>query len=513
MRKILLGSTAVIGAALLAPTGAFAQDGGGRPAPAVVNPATPDYGSYGRTGGPGLSPGDIQVRIGGYFAAWYSHTIQSNPNTFNSGQPVGAGISNGAAAPPTGSVTGSGPGGLSNAGSVANGQTGFTANQSTKTGKNDFSSDAEIHVYVDGKTANGIRYGAVIEMSFNGSEGTVATSGRRSYSLKTGAFIDEMYAYAAAPGLGQIRFGDEDGAVGLMTTGVITSFGTGGVYGSWQNNVIRPNRTTTSPGDLGDNTKIIYLSPQFYGFDFGGSFAFNSNTGANNGCIASFAVYSCDRTYAFTGATTNAVQPYSDFPQRLNEHQAVIRYRGEFAGVGVAASFGHVGWQAMRDLTVAGATANTLRPGSVWMAGLQASAYGLTVGALYQWGQANYFWGSQLRGDQSMNQWTVGGSYTVGPFTIGANGFWGTYAGSNGFAFNTVTGAYTRVAGGAANSQKRWAYAAGANYRLAPGLDLVAEYVHQEIHEAGNTGLVAGTQNLQDRLKADVIIVGTRLAF
>jgi predicted porin len=297
-----------------------------------------------------------------------------------------------------------------------------------------------------------------------------------------------------------------------MTTGVITNFGTGGIYGAWQNSVVRPNRTTTSPGDLGDNTKIIYLSPQFFGFDFGASFAFNSGTGANNGCIASYAVYTCDRTYAATGATANSIQPYSDFPQRRAEHQAVLRYRAQVMGVGIAASFGHVGWTPIQDMTVSGTTRTTLRPGNVWMAGLQASAYGFTLGAMYQWGQANYFWGSQLRGDQNMNQWTVGGSYTVGPFTIGANGFWGTYAGSGGFTFNTTTGAYTRNTNGTQNSMKRWAYSAGANYRLAPGLDLVAEYVHHAIREAGTTGLV-NASNPQDKLKADIIIVGTRVAF
>ena len=52
MRKILLGTTAVVGAALIAPV-ASAQE-----APTV--------------------------RIGGYIQAYFSNVIQSNPNTFNS---------------------------------------------------------------------------------------------------------------------------------------------------------------------------------------------------------------------------------------------------------------------------------------------------------------------------------------------------------------------------------------------------------------------------------------------
>ena len=124
---------------------------------------------------------------------------------------------------------------------------------SARTGKHDFSTDAEIHVFVNGKTANGLTYGAVVEIQFDNNEGTVR-SPRRSYTSKTMADIDEMYAFIASPTLGQLRFGDEDGPFGgLMNAGFITNFGTGGVYGDWQDFVIRPNRTTTSPGDVGDN--------------------------------------------------------------------------------------------------------------------------------------------------------------------------------------------------------------------------------------------------------------------
>jgi hypothetical protein len=479
-----------------------------------MNPATPDASNYVRTGGPTLVPGDVQVRIGGYFAGWYSHTSQSNPNSFGAAQPVSAGNQSGtlgtATSPTSASVS----------------QSPATSTQSTKTGKNDFQTDSEIHIYVDGKAANGLRYGAVVELSFNGNEGTTPGGARRTFTLKSGGFIDEMYAYAALPGFGQVRFGDEDGPMGgLMNTGFVTNFGTGGVYGAWQNSVIRPNRTTTSPGDLGDNTKMIYLSPQLYGFDFGVSYALNSNTGANNGCSASFASANCDRVYATTGATSNAIQPYSDYPQRRNEVQAVLRYRTQLGPVGVATSFGHTGWTPIRDMTAAGSSYKTLRPGNVWQAGLQLSAHGFTVGGAYTFGQSNYYWGSQVKGDQSMWQYNAGASYTSGPLTIGANSFWGSYAGTGGYTFceaivNTSgncstasqVGSLMRNNTASMNSMRRSGMAAGANYRLAPGMDLVAEYVRHTVHEAGNN-LVSGTGNTQDKLRADVVLVGTRLAF
>jgi hypothetical protein len=460
MRKILLGTTAAVGVALLAPA-AMAQE-----APTV--------------------------RVGGYFQFYYGHTTQSNPNTFNSviSQPA--------------QVT------QTSTGSIAIPSTGLA---SVKTGKNDLSSDAEIHIFVNGKAANGLSYGAVIELAFDVNEGSTTGAARRSFTAKTAGYIDEMYAFIASPTLGQLRVGDEDGPMGgLMNTGIVTNFGTGGIYGYWQNFTIRPNRTTTSPGDFGDNTKLIYLSPQFFGFDLGLSYAANSGTGQDTGCVnTSGASYGCDRTYAVTGATTNGIQSITDQPQRRNEMQIMGRWRGDLAGIGIATSLGYTTWSALRDMTAAGATATTLRPGQVYEAGLQLTAYGFTVGANYHWGQQNYFHGSLARGDKPMEQYTVGASWTAGPLTIGANSFWGSYAGTTGFTFNTTTGAYTRNANNTTASMRRYAYSAGATYRLAPGLDLIAEYTRHVIHEPGNN--VAPTSNNQDKLTTDVIMVGTRLAF
>ena len=99
-------------------------------------------------------------------------------------------------------------------------------------------------------------------------------------------------------------------------------------------------------------------------------------------------------------------------------------------------------------------------------------------------------------------------------FTIGANAFWGTYAGTAAFAFNSVNGAYTRnAADPGGRGQRRYAYSVGGNYRLAPGLDLVAEWVRHVVHENGvdNDGQI--NNGVQDKLRANVFIVGTRLAF
>jgi Gram-negative porin len=475
MRKLLLGTTAVVGAALLAPEMAAAQQ-----APTV--------------------------RIGGYFRAYYGYTQQTSPHV--------TGVT------PQGTVSQASTPGVSDPGiagtaiAPAAGTNGTTASttQSARTGKQDFSTDAEIHVFVNGKTTNGLTYGAVVEISFSRNEGT-SRAARRSYTSKTAADTDEMYAFLASPTLGQVRFGDEDGPIGgLMNAGFITNFGTGGVYGDWEDFVIRPNRTTTSPGSLGDNTKIIYLSPQFFGFDFGASWAFNEGEGADTGCTSSLAGISCDRAYAATGVSTFG-RGNPSLPGRRNELQLMGRWRGNVGPVGLAISGGTMQSEAVNDITLSGTQVQTLKDPKIYQVGAQATAFGFTVGGAYMWGNTSFFYIPSYRGEKNMEQFFLGGSYTAGPFTIGANAFWGKYSNTNGFTFNTTTGAFTRNNNSTVGMQRRYAFSVGGNYRLAPGLDLVAEWVRHVIHEPGVDLDVQGNNGVQDKLRANVFLVGTRLAF
>ncbi|MBL6457538.1 porin [Belnapia sp. T6] len=479
MRKILLGTTAVVGAALLAPAVAVAQE-----APTV--------------------------RIGGFFRAYYGNTQQSGRN---STQPSTLATNVSGA---TSNLQQQATGSAESAGNIA------------RLSKNDFSTDAEVHVFVNGKTANGLSYGAVIEIAFNQQEGRNIVQQRASTG-KTTASIDEYYAFIASPTFGQIRFGDEDGPVGgLMNSGVVTNFGTGGIYGDRESFVSRQAnvRTTTAPGSLGDNTKIIYLSPQFFGFDFGASFAFNYNEGEDTGCSSNQSSGWCDSAYAFTGASNFGIAAAGpNMSVRRNEYQAALRWRGSLAGVGLAVTGGYVGAGAARELTVQGTQARLYNNLNVFQVGAQATAYGLTVGAQYEHGDSNFFWGNTLRGDRPMDQFFTGASYTVGPFTIGGNYVIQTVEGGSRSSFSAaaanggsstglVANPGTPGTGNGTNAalMRRIGWGVGGNYRLAPGLDLVAEYSSYTVAERGRD-LDPSNPGIQDRNVAKVFILGTRLAF
>ena len=125
-------------------------------------------------------------------------------------------------------------------------------------------------------------------------------------------------------------------------------------------------------------------------------------------------------------------------------------------------------------------------------------------------GVFNFFWGNTVRGDRSGQQITGGIAYTAGPITVGANMYSALVAGSAGVSFNSATGALTNTAARAA--QRRWGMGIGGNYRLAPGLDLIAEYVYHSIREQG-VDLDSGRAGMQSRAFSNTFIVGSRLAF
>lgn len=421
MRKLLLGTTAVVGAVVMASTGAMAQG------------ADPF-----RAAGPAMmSHRDLEVRLGGYFRFYYSNTTQDYLNV-------------------------------------------PTANQ----GKSDFQQEVEIHVVANGKAANGLRYGVAIEIQNDGVR--QATSGVAS---KNSLDLDEAWGYVAGS-FGQVRMGDEDNVWALMSQGQVANFATGGLDGDFYDSLAGNSPSLNQPSDAGDNTKIIYMSPQFAGFDFGASFAFNTGEGPLSGCTSGNT--SCDRL----GSTNTLIA------RRRNEVVAAVRYRGSFSGVGIGASAAYIGSDVVSNTT--GVSADRINVGAF---GLQLSAYGFLVGGQYLFGDAgNTFFTPRLKvaGDQRQyNSFNVGASYTMGQFTIGTQ-----------YGETRSAGSQTTV-GGVANTGSRTdkGWSIGGTYRIAPGIEYIAEYTTYEIKEPGVNFATGARNNLNNSVDGQVFLTGFRFAF
>jgi predicted porin len=232
-----------------------------------------------------------------------------------------------------------------------------------------------------------------------------------------------------------------------------------------------------------DNT----LSGSF-GFDFGLSYAANGSEGEN---------------YYRPNAASNVTGPFQRDPNATirNEISGAIRYRGSFGNVGVAAALSAQRADAPANNGFVGPNGFVVgqQNPTAYQAGVNLSAFGFTLGGHYLWGKyaGDSFGRAPIRdGLSNSTNWTVGLTYVVGAFQVGA--------------FYSKA---TRDNGPTLNERRQQVMGVGAVYTLAPGLEMFANYTNIQndniANSAGNPTAYAAQRNRD----LDVIIIGTRLAF
>ncbi|WP_144299604.1 porin [Elioraea rosea] len=367
----------------------------------------------------------------------------------------------------------------------------------------------------DGVAANGLRYGASLEIRMR-SGGEPPGDGR------SGLFYRRAWGYLGTPNLGQIRVGSgPTGAVETMHVGHIAGFGSGGWDGDAPSFLIGANTANAfwyASSGRNNYTKIGYYSPQFFGFDLGVSYGPNDGEfGGDGACsfanFAGAAPQNCDRVDQ--SIDSRALVRAQDI------FEAMLRYRGTFGPLGVAISGGYVGSGRVDNLspTVGAVQAQGL---SVGLGGATVSWAGFTVGGIISGGRANL--GSQgftgndatatslagfsagsltprfdVPGGDNTNlfTWSLGATYTAGPYVFG------------GHYFNQDSAGHQ-----AANTGKRESegIALGITWNMAPGLALFLEYLWGEVKEA-NVDLVSGAAGSGANNKVDAQIVSLGFSF
>jgi Gram-negative porin len=365
-------------------------------------------------------------------------------------------------------------------------------------------SDIRLYFGADGMAANGVRYGAAIELwqNFGGATAdsnptSTANSGSANSSGQT-VFVRKAFAYLASDQAGLVRVGGGEGIISMMDPCVFSSqcwdAGMGTLNGGGPNSVAPQGAmgipwvfSSQSGADYATN-KILYLSPQVYGFDLGVNYVpsrgnlFSDGAGANPMQNAL-----CNQA----GPECISVTSGDDATRWINLVGVALRYQHSFGAVDFK-TYGLYEASGKEDLTTQAyetpaqsraAFANGAATGinatqflryndlGFYQAGVAVTVSNFTLAFDYMGGQVDGQLGLNPAGGAQMNAYVAGLTYANGPWILGAMV---EQVDSQGDA--RLTGVSQRHEVGVAF---------GGNYRLAPGMQLVAEYQYEQRHQGG----------------------------
>ena len=362
-----------------------------------------------------------------------------------------------------------------------------------------FNAYMRLYPGVDGMATNGMRYGAGIELrenfaaaNTNGNVGpganTQATAISASgYNNSQTVYVRRAYVYLASDKAGLVRFGTTDGLISLFDGGATTSqlwdFGIGQfnggeaqAAGATAGSAI-PFVWLSLAGAEYDNSKVVYMTPQFAGFDIGVQYAPNMANSNGGFCNAA-------------GATCVNQSAGADPTRWINQVAAGVRYQGKFGGVAVKtyAVYETAGKESIRGggLAANGNLVSQLGAGAAGLkydnlsfvsAGAALTYSGFTLAANYIGGALNGQLAMRPTGGAPENAVVVGMTYANGPWTLGLE---------SGIVDSQGDARLTKI-----SQRHEWEIALGGTYALAPGVGLVAEYIHTERHQ-GNFNFVTG---------------------
>jgi len=516
MRKVLLASAAVFGA-----TGglAFAQ------APAA--PAAPTQGTTAApwAAGPGINnniqtqgfvvpggnanpaPGTVVIRLNGM--------VQSQIDVY------GGSLNN----QPYGQLSGT------SSAAQALGGGGHKLNPVTA------SSFFRLFPGIDGMATNGLRYGASVEIRENFMSGTgqsylnvpssntanaaavVSGAGATSASgVSSGQtlFVRRAFTYIGSDKLGILRIGQADGVVGLFNaSGIFTTGSWDGGIGNLNNagmQSVAPNQSLidwpflAGNGTEYGNNKIVYMSPQFFGFDFGVEYAPNMGNGyAGSATSSPYQVGPCP----VVGPDCIGLASGGDGTRWTNRISGGIRYQGSFSGLDVKAYGIYV--TSGKETTTAALKYDNQ---NFFNGGVALTYAGLTVNADVTSGRTNGSNGLVPTGSKPTNAVIFGVGYQNGPWSVGADAAFIDNAGSVGTSNTAAIGVASNAVGNLAplGQRHQFAFAVGGAYRIAPGINLDLEYMYEQKHQAGFNLTVNGVQGPAMNLGNDMHESGVTFA-
>lgn len=373
----------------------------------------------------------------------------------------------------------------------------------------------------DGMAANGMRYGGAweIRMNVTGASNTPTAANPNSaastMSTTQTLYARRMFVYLGTNELGIIRLGQGDGLISLFDAGRSTMqtysptshFNGSDLSSAISGNTAPPFAFLVGSGDEYNSNKIVYLSPNFSGFDFGLMY---SPTAANG---ASF----CGAATASTCSNITTSSTAMDGARYLDMVAAGVRYQGKIGpvdvfGYGVYTYAGHVKNSAT---AAASRTAISASSSSTWNGqhdnlsfgsmGGTLSYMGVTVGANFLTGAVNGRMAARPSGGAPTNAWLVGAQYQIPgmPLIIGT-------------AFATID-SQGAVQMTTVSQRREYEFNVGGSYTIAPGMVLFADYIYQNRKQSGFNflSLAANTGNADtnSQVQGQGIVAGVQMTW
>jgi hypothetical protein len=365
-----------------------------------------------------------------------------------------------------------------------------------------FKQDTEVHFLGETKLDNGLIVG--VHFEFEGQ-----TQGSGTLGAATDQ-VDETWMYFKG-NWGEVRFGDEDDARKLKAyvapvADPGNTFGVNSPLLAFTNSPIGTNTTTVNIEN--DETKIIYFTPTIFGFSLAASYvpdgqshASRSAQGAAGG--GQFGAFGGNG--GSTALTTNGTG------SAINSQVWSVagNYDGKFGDFTVGVGAGYT--QGVPEGATAAAprasdNSTATRAGGVIGFGpfKFGGSFEHSVGIV---GSANSATSCIVGTGFTCRStiWDVGGTYTIGPFTVGLAGSFGSYDHPAGFA--TIPNA--------SNNQ----YAVTAHYVIGPGISLEGAVTHTDYGSGTSGPAPAGTgvgtpnHGIQTDYHDTAIMLGSRINF
>lgn len=372
----------------------------------------------------------------------------------------------------------------------------------------------------DGVAANGLHYGASMELrenfasgSFPGAlNGTTApsTSGSAASSSASTSgstvYVRRAFTYLGADNVGIFRFGSGDGIISIFDPCIFTSgcwdagsgnFGGGNIQGYGVQAATIPFANLSGQGADYTSTKLVYLSPQFFGFDLGVEYA----PGMENGLGAGGTGVSCVAANPQCPNISSGV----DGSRWINKVGVGLRYMQAFGPVDVKAYglYEAAGKESLNGAAFATpalfAAAQRYDNLSFYKFGAAVTTMNLTFAADYIGGAINKQLAERPTGGVNQNAVVLGVTYANGPITAGLA--WELIDDQGAQQMTHIS------------QEHEYGITAGGNYKLAPGVQIVAEYMYENRHQGGVDMTTGATKVPTRDAHANLFMLSTVLSW